>query len=86
MEAFQVRITAKGGAAPGTTAAPLKTDAAARVGSSYYKTFNEAFDAMPDRVIYVRDKKLFGNTYNDQKILPYSRKKGTLRLLLKKIR
>ena len=48
MEAFQVRITAKGGAAPGTTATPLKTDAAARVGSNYYKTFNEAFDAMPD--------------------------------------
>lgn len=48
MEAFQVRITVKGGTAPGATVTPLQTDAAARVGSSYYKTFNEAFDAMPD--------------------------------------
>ena len=46
IEALQIILTGKGSAAPGATGTPLQTNAVARVGSKYYKTFNEAFDVM----------------------------------------
>lgn len=48
MYAFQVVVVPAGLPAPGPTSNPLQTDAVARVGSTYYTTFDGAFSAVPD--------------------------------------
>ncbi|PWJ52435.1 hypothetical protein [Faecalicatena contorta] len=48
MYSFQVVVVPAGLPAPGPTSNPLQTDAVARVGSTYYTTFDGAFSAVPD--------------------------------------
>ena len=46
IEAVQVMLIGKGSPAPGTAREPLKTDAVARIGNTYYTDFNHAFDSL----------------------------------------